>query len=163
MDPHVFKNFSTEVLLLPKNQDLISPVPRWITESLKPTKYIDSKHYSFLSELAAIELVEGRESAIAQVIRTILNKFYNLTFSIGDAKNGCHGSMMVEAFVAKETLKAPHASHGKGGFKNASFKFQTISVRTRFAFYSSFYNTKVHDYGQICGPVFDNVGVLRVS
>ncbi|KAL7166506.1 hypothetical protein ACSBR2_037221 [Camellia fascicularis] len=146
-----------------KKQDLISPIPGWITESLKPVKYIDSKHFSVPSKLAAIELVEGRESATGQVIRTIPNKFYNLTFSIGDAKNGCHGSMVVEAFVAKETLKAPYTSHGKGGFENASFKFQAISARTKLAFYSSFYHTKVHDYGQICGPVLDNVGVLRVS
>ncbi|KAL7170553.1 hypothetical protein ACSBR2_035429 [Camellia fascicularis] len=83
----MFKNFSTRVLLLPKKQDLISPVPGWITESLKPVKYIDSKHFSVPSGLAAIELVEGRESATAQVIRTIPNEFYNLTFSIGDAKN----------------------------------------------------------------------------
>ncbi|CAL5420846.1 unnamed protein product [Camellia sinensis] len=161
--PHVFKNFSTGVLLLPKKQDLISPVPGWIIESLKPVKYIDSRHFFVPSGLAALELVGGRESAIAQVIRTIPNKLYNLTFSIGDAKNGCHGSMMIEAFAAKETLKAPYASHGKGGFKNASFKFQAISARTRLTFYSSFYHTKVHDYGQICGPVLDNVRVVSVS
>ncbi|GJU01791.1 hypothetical protein Tco_1112129 [Tanacetum coccineum] len=38
---------------------------------------------------------------------------YTLTFAIGDAKNGCHGDMMVEAFAAKETLKAPFKSEGK--------------------------------------------------
>ncbi|CAL5359288.1 uncharacterized protein LOC114316386 [Camellia sinensis] len=147
----------------PKKQDLFSPILGWIIESLKPIKYIDSKHFSAPSKLIAIELVEGRESATTKVIRTIPNKFYNLTCSIGDAKNACHGSMVVEAFVAKETLKAPYASHGNGGFENASFKFQAISARTKLAFYSSFYHTKVHDYGQICGPVLDNVRVLRVS
>ncbi|CAL5422056.1 unnamed protein product [Camellia sinensis] len=84
---HVFKNFSTG--------------------PLKPVKYIDLKHFSVPSGLAAIELVGGRESVIAQVIRTIPNKFYNLTFSIGDAKNGCYVSMMIEAFTTKGTLKAP--------------------------------------------------------
>ncbi|CAL5423312.1 unnamed protein product [Camellia sinensis] len=41
--PHVFRNFSTGVLLLPKKQDLVSPIPGWIIESLKPVKYIDLK------------------------------------------------------------------------------------------------------------------------
>ncbi|KAK9290217.1 hypothetical protein L1049_008383 [Liquidambar formosana] len=161
--PHVFKNFSTGVLLLPKQKDHISPLPGWIIESLKPVKYIDTKHFLLPSGLAAIELVGGRESAIAQILRTVPNKFYNLTFTIGDAKNGCHGSMMVEAFAAKETLKAPFESLGKGGFKTSSLKFQAISARTRITFYSAYYHTKLHDYGHICGPVLDNVRVLPVS
>lgn len=161
--PHMFKNFSTGVLLLPKNQDPISPLPGWIIESLKPVKYIDSNHFSVPSGLAAIELVGGRESAIAQVIRTVPNRFYSLSFTIGDAKNGCHGSMTVEAFAAKETLKVPYVSRGKGGFKNGSLKFQAVSARTRLTFYSAFYHTKLHDYGHLCGPVLDNVRVVPVN
>ncbi|CAK9155613.1 unnamed protein product [Ilex paraguariensis] len=161
--PHVFKNFSTGVLLLPKQKDSISPLPGWIIESLKPVKYIDSKHFSVPSGLAAIELVAGRESAIAQILRTIPNKLYNLTFTVGDAKNGCHGSMMVEAFAAKETLKVRFESRGKGGFKTASLKFQAVSARTRITFYSAFYHTKLHDFGHICGPVLDNVRVFLAS
>lgn len=161
--PHVFKNFSTGVLLLPKQQDLISPLPGWIIESLKPVKYIDSKHFSVPSGLAAIELIGGRESAIAQIIRTVPNKSYNLTFTIGDAKNGCHGSMTVEAFAAKETVKVPHASQGKGEFKAASLKFKALSARTRITFYSAYYHTKLHDFGHMCGPVLDDVRVYPVS
>ncbi|KAK7830499.1 hypothetical protein CFP56_028165, partial [Quercus suber] len=155
--PHVFKNFSTGILLPPKQLDLISPLPGWIIESLKPVKYIDKKHFFVPSGLAAIELVAGRESAIAQIIRTVPNKFYNLTFTIGDAKNACHGSMMVEAFAAKETLKVPYESQAKGGFKTASFKFQAISARTRITFFSAYYHTRLHDYGHMCGPILDNV------
>ncbi|KAI3806548.1 hypothetical protein L1987_22456 [Smallanthus sonchifolius] len=161
--PHVFKNFSTGVLLLPKIHDIVSPLPGWIIESLKPAKYIDSKHFQVPEGLAAIELVGGRETAIVQIIRTIPKKLYKLSFTIGDAKNGCHGSMMVEAFAAKETLKVKYESIGKGGFKTASFKFQAISYRTRLTFYSAFYHTKVNDYGHFCGPVLDDVKVLPVS
>ena len=160
--PHVFKNFSTGILLPPKQLDLISPLPGWIIESLKPVKYIDKKHFFVPSGFAAIELVAGRESTIAQIIRTIPNKFYNLTFTIGDAKNACHGSMMVEAFAAKETLKVPYESQGKGGFKIASFKFQAISARTGITFFSAHYHTRLHDYGHMCGPVLDNVRVFLV-
>lgn len=161
--PHTFKNFSTGVLLPPKMQDKISPLPGWIIESLKPVKYIDKKHFSVPSGLYAIELVAGRESAMAQVIRTVPNKFYTLAFTVGDAKNGCHGSMMVEAFAGKETLKVPFVSQGKGVFKTASFKFQAISARTRITFYSAYYHTKLHDFGHMCGPVLDDVRVLPVS
>ncbi|KAE8098786.1 hypothetical protein FH972_016823 [Carpinus fangiana] len=160
--PHVFKNFSTGILLPPKQLDQISPLPGWIIESLKPVKFIDKKHFFVPSGLAAVELVAGRESAIAQIIRTFPNKFYNLTFTIGDAKNACHGSMMVEAFAAKETLKVPYVSRGKGGFVSASFKFQAISARTRITFFSAYYHTRLHDYGHMCGPVLDNVRVFPV-
>ncbi|XP_065856482.1 protein TEEBE-like [Euphorbia lathyris] len=160
--PHVFNNFSTGVLIPPKQIDLISPLPGWIVESLKPIKYIDSKHFFVPSGKAAIELVAGRESALAQIIRTIPNKFYNLKFTIGDAKNGCHGSMMVEAFAAKDTLKVKFESQGKGGFKTAILRFKAISNRTRITFYSAYYHTKLHDYGHMCGPVLDNVIVIPV-
>ena len=160
--PHVFKKYSTGVLLPPQLVDRISPLPGWIIESLKPVKYVDSKHFSIPSGLAAIELVAGRESAIAQIIRTIPNKSYNLTFTIGDAKNACQGSMMVEAFAGKETLQARYVSQGKGGFRTVSFKFQAISARTRITFYSAHYHTKLHDYGHMCGPVLDNVIVFPI-
>lgn len=161
--PHVFKNFSTGVLLLPKIQDLYSPLPGWIIESMKPVKYIDSKHFLVPSGLAAIELIGGRECAIAQIIRTVPNKFYNLIFTIGDAKNGCHGTMTIEAFAARSILKVPFTSQGKGYSKTASLRFQAISARTRLTFYSAFYHTKINDYGHFCGPVLDNVRVFPVS
>ncbi|XP_048431995.1 uncharacterized protein LOC103968043 [Pyrus x bretschneideri] len=161
--PHVFKEFSTGILLPAKVMDKYSPLPGWIIESLKPVKYIDRKHFSVPKGLAAIELVAGRESAIAQTIRTVPNKFYNLIFTVGDAKNGCHGSMMVEAFAGKETLKVPFVSEGKGGFKTAILKFQATSMRTRLTFYSAYYHTKLHDYGHLCGPVLDNVIVFPVT
>ncbi|CAI9099941.1 OLC1v1036841C1 [Oldenlandia corymbosa var. corymbosa] len=161
--PHVFKNFSTGVLLLPKGRDLYSPLPGWIVESIKPVKYLDSKHFSVPQGLAAVELVGGRETAIAQVIRTVPNKFYGLSFTVGDARNGCHGSMMVEAFAAKQKLQVPFTSTGKGGFKRASLRFQAIYNRTRISFFSPFYHTKVDDYGHFCGPVLDDVRVVPLK
>ncbi|KAE8697175.1 NAC domain [Hibiscus syriacus] len=92
--PHTFKNYSTGVLLPPHKQDSISPLPGWIVKSLKPVKFIDKRHFSAPSGLFAIEMVAGIESAIAQVITTVPNKLYTLTFTVGDARNDCHGSMM---------------------------------------------------------------------
>lgn len=161
--PHLLFNSSHGVLLPPRQEDLTSPLPGWIIESLKAVKFIDAKHFNVPYGLAAVELVAGRESAIAQIIRTVPNKIYNLTFTIGDAKNGCHGSMMIEAFAAKDTLKAPFQSQGKGKFKTVSLKFKATSARTRITFFSSFYHTRVDDYGALCGPVLDQVRVFPTA
>lgn len=161
--PYCFKNFSTGILVLPKNQDLYSPIPGWIVESLKPVKYIDSKHFNVPSGFAAIELVGGRETAIAQVLRTVPKQWYDLTFTVGDANNGCNGTMTLEAFAGRKSVSVQFTSHGKGWFKNASLNFQAVSQSTRIRFWSPFYHTKLYDFGHICGPVLDNVKVVPVS
>ncbi|KAL5543370.1 hypothetical protein UlMin_007154 [Ulmus minor] len=158
--PHRLFNSSNGVLLPPKQEDATSPLPGWIIESLKAIKFIDSKHFHVPAGRNAIELVAGRESAVAQVIRTIPNKFYTLTFSVGDARNGCHGSMMVEAFAAKDTVKVPYESQGKGGFKLAILKFKATDRTTRITFFSSYYHTKATDFGSLCGPVIDDIKVV---
>ncbi|CAH8354810.1 unnamed protein product [Eruca vesicaria subsp. sativa] len=158
--PHVFANYSTGILIPSRIQDVISPLPGWIVESLKPVKYIDNRHFKVPSGLAAVELVAGRESAIAQIIRTIAGKAYMLSFTVGDAQNGCHGSMTVEAFAGKEPFKLSFVSEGKGVFKTEHFRFVADSDRTRLTFYSAFYHTKLHDFGHLCGPVLDSVVVL---
>ncbi|MQM16613.1 hypothetical protein Taro_049570 [Colocasia esculenta] len=163
--PYVFKNENAShgVLLPPKQLDATSPLPGWIIESLKAVRYIDTAHFHVPFGLGAVELVAGRESAIAQVIRTAPGKYYNLTFVVGDARNDCHGSMMVEAFAAKGVLRVPFESTGKGKFKAATLKFQAISARTRLTFFSSFYHTKVVDSVSLCGPIIDQVRVYPVA
>ncbi|KAB5520484.1 hypothetical protein DKX38_024803 [Salix brachista] len=161
--PHRLVNTSNGVLLPPRQEDLTSPLPGWMIESLKAVKFIDKKHFNVPFGLAAVELVAGRESAIAQILRTSPGKVYGLTFTIGDARNGCHGSMMVEAFAAKDTFKVPFESKGKGGFKTASFKFKAITARTRITFYSSYYHTSIDDFGSLCGPILDEVRVFPTA
>ncbi|KAJ6302891.1 hypothetical protein OIU77_016890 [Salix suchowensis] len=161
--PHRLVNTSNGVLLPPRQEDLTSPLPGWMIESLKAVKFIDKKHFNVPFGLAAVELVAGRESAIAQILRTIPGKVYGLTFTIGDARNGCHGSMMVEAFAAKDTFKVPFESKGKGGFKTVSFKFKAITARTRITFYSSYYHTSIDDFGSLCGPILDEVRVFPTA
>ncbi|CAJ2655184.1 unnamed protein product [Trifolium pratense] len=161
--PFPIFNSTNGVLLPPKQQDLVSPLPGWIIESLKAIKFIDSKHFHVPFGHGAVELVAGRESAIAQILKTVPNKVYNLKFTIGDARNGCHGSMMVEAFAAKDTFKVPFKSVGKGTFKTSSFNFKAVSSRTRITFYSSFYHTRIDDFGSLCGPVLDQVIVSPVA
>ncbi|XP_020413951.1 uncharacterized protein LOC109947665 [Prunus persica] len=122
--PHRLFNSSHGVLLPPKQLDVTSPLHGSIIKSLKAVKFIDSQHFNIPFGNGAVELVAGRESAIAQVLRTVPNKIYNLSFVVGDARNGCHGSMMVEAFA------------GKGlGFRATSFlglSFMKDNIFSRF-------------------------------
>ncbi|KAG5013792.1 hypothetical protein AAZX31_09G208300 [Glycine max] len=161
--PFPIFNSTNGVLLPPEQEDHVSPLPGWMIESLKAVKFIDAKHFNVPFGQGAVELIAGRESVIAQILRTVPNKIYNMKFTIGDARNGCHGSMMIEAFAAKDTLKVPFKSEGKGEFKTVSFKFRAIENRTRITFYSSFYHTRIHDYGSLCGPVIDQVIVYPVA
>ncbi|KAM7271293.1 hypothetical protein ACFE04_030507 [Oxalis oulophora] len=161
--PYTYKNYSTAVLILPEQKGQISPVPGWFVESSKPVKYIDRKHYSVPSGLAAIELISGPNSTISQVIRTVTNQLYTLTFSIGDANDGCPASMVVKVLAGDKNVNFSYKSIGKGGFKVASLKFKAISVRTKITFSSGKNNFKVSDAEDYCGPVLDNVQVYHTK
>lgn len=65
--PYLFANMPWGVLIPPIIEDVHSPLPGWIVESLKAVKYIDSDHYSVPQGKRAVELVAGRESSLAQV------------------------------------------------------------------------------------------------
>ncbi|CAI0416746.1 unnamed protein product [Linum tenue] len=160
--PYILPNTSWGVLIPPNIEDDHSPLPGWMVESLKAVKYIDSDHFSVPQGKRAVELVAGKESAIAQVARTIPGKAYTLTFAVGDASNACAGSMLVEAFAGRDTLKVPYTSNGKGGFKRAVLRFVAVSTRTRVMFYSSFYHMRSDDFSSLCGPVIDDVKLLSV-
>ena len=109
-----------------------------------------------------MELLAGRESAIAQVIRTVPGRQYALSFTVGDASNACRGSLMVEAYAGRESTKVAYESAGKGGVKRAVLPFRAASARTRLVFFSSFYSTRSDDLSSLCGPVLDDVAVVSV-
>ncbi|XP_078430018.1 protein TEEBE-like [Wolffia australiana] len=161
--PLVFKNGSHGVLLPPKQLDAASPLPGWIIESLKAVRYVDAAHFLVPAGQAAVELVAGRESAVAQVVRSVPGKTYKLEFLVGDAQNDCHGSMAVVAFAGKSTLTVPFVSAGLGRSKPAALAFKADGDRTRITFYSSFYHTKASDPGTLCGPIIDEVRVYPFS
>ncbi|XP_072054443.1 BIIDXI-like protein At5g11420 [Arachis hypogaea] len=160
--PYVFPNTSWGVLIPPNIEDSHSPLPVWMVEFLKAVRYIDSAHFSVPQGTRAVELVAGKESAIAQVARTVPGKTYVLSFAVGDASNSCEGSMIVEAYAGKDTLKVPYESKGKGGFKRAALKFVSVSPRTRVMFLSTFYTMRSDDFSSLCRPVVDNVKLLSL-
>lgn len=158
----MFPKTSSGVLIPPNIEDDHSPLPGWIIESLKAVKYIDSDHFAVPEGKRAVELVAGKESALAQVVYTKPGKVYVLTFAVGDASNSCEGPMEVEAFAGKETAKVSYESKGKGGLKRGTLRFTAVSTRTRIMFLSSFYTMKNDNSGSLCGPVLDDVKLLSV-
>ncbi|XVF26658.1 hypothetical protein REPUB_Repub14bG0036500 [Reevesia pubescens] len=161
--PYIFPESSSEgVIIPPRIEDDHSPLPGWIIDSLKAVKYIDNKHFTVPEGKRAIELIAGKESSLSQVVKTTIGKIYALTFAVGDANNACEGSMVVEAFADKNTVKVSYESKGKGGFKRAILGFKAESTRTRIMFYSTFYNTKSDSSGSLCGPVVDDVRLVSV-
>ncbi|KAL8171709.1 hypothetical protein V2J09_023513 [Rumex salicifolius] len=157
--PYVFHKSTWGVLIPPNIEDDHSPLPAWMIESLKAVKYIDSPHFSVPVGSRAIELVAGKESALAQIIRTKPGQTYSLTFALGDAGNGCVGPMEVEAFAGKYSVKSVYESKGKGGFVRAQLRFKADKDRTRVRFLSSVYSMTIE--GSLCGPVIDDVRVVR--
>lgn len=160
--PYVFPNTSWGVLVPPHIEDAHSPLPGWIVESLKAVKYIDSAHFSVPEGKRAVELVAGKESAIAQVVPTVVGRTYALTFAVGDANNLCEGSMVVEAYAGRDTVKVPYTSKGKGGSVRGKLRFKAVSERTRVMFLSSFYTMRSDNSGSLCGPVIDDIKLLSV-
>lgn len=161
--PYIIPGTKWGVLIPSRMVDEHSPLPGWMVESLKAVKYIDSDHFAVPRGRRAVELLAGRESAIAQVIRTVPGKQYALSFSVGDASNTCRGSLMVEAYAGRESTKVPYESAGQGGAaKRAVLPFRATSSRTRVVFFSSFYNTMTDDMSSLCGPVIDDVAVVSV-
>ena len=148
------------VLIPPNIEDDHSPLPGWMIESLKAVKYLDSEHFAIPKGKRAVELIAGKESAIAQVVKTVPGKVYALSFVVGDANNECAGSMIVEAFAGKNTLRVPYESKGKGGYKQAVLKFRAVTARTRVRFLSTFYQMKTD--GSLCGPIIDDVRLIGV-
>lgn len=161
--PQVFKNATAGILLPPMREDAVSPLPGWIIQSPKAVRFVDKAHFSVPAGLYAVELVAGRESAIAQVIRTVPNKAYNLGFDIGDAKNNCHGTMFVEVYAGNQTETVPFESAGKGESISTSWQFTATGARTRITFFSSYYHLKADNSGSLCGPVLDQVSVAPIA
>ncbi|KAI4377627.1 hypothetical protein MLD38_015224 [Melastoma candidum] len=159
---YIFRKASWGVLIPPNIEDDHSPLPGWMVDSLKAVKYIDSDHFSIPKGRRAIELVAGKESSISQVVRTTPGRAYALSFLVGDANNACEGSMIVEAFAGRETLKVPYESKGKGGYKRAVLRFRAVSTRMRIMFYSTYYTMRSDDYSSLCGPVVDDVVMLSI-
>ncbi|KAL9238618.1 hypothetical protein vseg_013014 [Gypsophila vaccaria] len=159
--PYVFHSSSTGVLIPSNLQDANSPLPGWINESLKAIKYIDVLHFFVPQGQRAVELIGGKESSIAQIIRTTPGEIYVLTFLVGDARNKCVGPLAIEATSGLATTRVTYDSKGTGGFTRGKLLFRAEKDRTRVSFISSFYTMTLE--GTMCGPVLDDVKVRTAT
>ena len=155
------KNFSSGVLLPPDSLTMISPLPGWTIKSkdpIKTIKYIDSQHFKVPKGRYGIELL-GEESTLSQLIPTIPNQFYNLTFITGDARNGCIGNLYLKAFAGNQSVVVEHVSQGKGKTRFGNLRFQAVNQTTTISFMSLLSHSP--DFGTtFCGPILDDVKVV---
>jgi len=162
--PWMFQN-DTLGVLLPTNLDVTtSSLPGWIVESSKAVRYIDSKHYKVPEGQRAIELLSGKEGIISQMVETDPGSKYTMSFLLGDAGDGCQEPMAVMAFAGDESdsfhFNTPPA---RGIYEPNNVSFTAKAERTRIAFYSLYYNTRIVDHSSLCGPVIDQVKVVDLS
>ncbi|KAG8082513.1 hypothetical protein GUJ93_ZPchr0014g47135 [Zizania palustris] len=160
--PYIFPEATWGVLVPPILEDVHSPLPGWmIMSDTKVVKYVDSAHHAVPQGARAVELVAGRETALVQEVATVPGQRYRLSFSVGDAGNGCRDSLAVDAYAARETLRVPYESHGTGGHKRAHLEFAAAANLTRVVFQSFNYHMKPD--GTLCGPLLDDISLAIVS
>ncbi|KAG2573035.1 uncharacterized protein LOC120642468 [Panicum virgatum] len=158
--PYIFRNTPWGVLVPPMDEDDYSPLSPWmVLSSTKSVKYLDAAHYAVPRGARAVELVAGAEAALVQDVGTVPGRPYRLEFSAGDAGDGCAGSLGVQAYAARGSVKVPYESEGKGGFERGVLEFTAIANRTRVVLVSTAYTVKGD--GTLCGPVVDDVSLVR--
>lgn len=155
----MFRNVSLGVLLPTNLDEETSSLPGWIVESNRAVRYIDSYHYSVPQGKRAIELVSGKEGIISQMVETMANKDYSLTFSLGHAGDKCKQPLAVMAFAGDQAQIVHYTEDANSTFHDANVNFTAKADRTRIAFYSVYYNTRTDDMSSLCGPVVDDVRV----
>eukprot|EP01018_Ginkgo_biloba_P026196 Gb_04470 [translate_table: standard] len=161
--PWMFRNASLGVLL-PTNLDAeTSPLPGWIVESNKAVRYVDSNHFAVPEGKRAIELLSGKEGIISQMVETVAGKTYSLSFLLGDAGDLCQEPLAVMAFAGDQEENIHYTSPSPRRYEASNITFTAKAERTRIAFYSIYYNTRVVDKSSLCGPVIDQVKVTDLS
>ncbi|CAL5016158.1 unnamed protein product [Urochloa decumbens] len=160
--PYIFPDVPWGVLVPPMSEDLYSPLPGWtVMSDTKVVKYVDAAHHAVPRGGRAVELVAGREAALAQEARTVPGWSYRLSFSVGDGGSGCDGNLAVDAYAGSAaTAKVAYESRGTGGHKRFEMEFKAAENVTRVVFHSSNYHMKLD--GTLCGPVVDDVILVPV-
>ncbi|CAL5068657.1 unnamed protein product [Urochloa decumbens] len=157
--PYIFPNTPWGVLVPPIMEDEHSPLPGWtIMSDTKVVKYVDAAHHAVPRGSGAVELVAGRECALLQEVRTVPGRPYRLSFSVGDAANGCVGHLAVVAYASRATLSVPYESRGTGGSKRAELAFVADHNLTRVVFQSA--NHYMKPDATLCGPIVDDVSLV---
>jgi len=107
-----------------------------------------------------VELVAGTEAALVQEVRTKPGRSYKLSFSVGDAANGCATTLLVDAYAALGRLPVSYESHGRGGSVRNELEFSAAANLPRVVFQSMGHYVKTD--GTLCGPVVDVISLVSL-
>ena len=109
-----------------------------------------------------MELVAGTEAALVQEVRTKPGRSYKLSFSVGDAANGCATTLLVDAYAARGRQPVSYESHGRGGSVRNELEFSAMAMAnlTRVVFQSMGHYVKPD--GTLCGPVVDDISLVSL-
>ncbi|CAD6260419.1 unnamed protein product [Miscanthus lutarioriparius] len=137
--PYMFPDSPWGVLVPPMDEDDVSPLPGWMVMSdTKAVKYLDA----------------WRE------VRTKPGRSYKLSFSVGDAANGCATTLLVDAYAALGRLPVSYESHGRGGSVRNELEFSAVANLTRVVFQSMGHYVKPD--GTLCGPVVNDISLVSL-
>ena len=159
--PYVAPDNPWGLLVPPMDEDDVSPLPGWmIMSDTKSVRYVDAAHHAVPRGARAVEMVAGREAALLQEVPTAPGRWYRLSFSVGDAGNGCAQPLAVRASAAYSSQVVTHESQGTGGSRRGELEFAAAAGVTRVVFQSMNHHTKPD--GTLCGPVVDDVSLVGV-
>ncbi|CAN6228674.1 unnamed protein product [Urochloa humidicola] len=173
--PYIPPDSRSGVMVPPKDEDDVSPLPGWTVMSYKKVvKYVDAAHHAVPGGGRAVELVSGVETALVQeVYGTVEGAWYRLEFTVGDAANGCGGGsstdyysssgMKVKASAGAAETTVTVDFHGAGGSTRGKLEFQAPASPTRVVFVSLGYHTRSDNSGTLCGPVVDDVSLVAIA
>ncbi|PUZ47805.1 hypothetical protein GQ55_7G195500 [Panicum hallii var. hallii] len=160
--PFIFRDTPWGALVPPMEEDKVSPLPGWMVMSdTKVVKYVDAGHHAVPRGARAVELVAGSEVALLQEVRTVAGRTYRLSFSVGDAGNGCAQPLAVRASAASSSQAVTYESRGTGGSRRGELEFAAAADVTRIVFQSMNHHMKPD--GTLCGPVVDDISLVGVS
>lgn len=150
--PHFLSNSSDGILLEPAPSPIQSPLSQF--SIIGTVKYIDSKHFSVPQGNAAIEIVSV-SSGIQTATKVIEGSTYSLTFTLGDANDGCKGDFIIGVQAGSVAQNITLHSAGTGSSKKFSLTFKADSGATPITFLSL--TSHQNRDGIFCGPVVDDV------
>ncbi|PUZ47804.1 hypothetical protein GQ55_7G195400 [Panicum hallii var. hallii] len=159
--PYIAPDNAWGLLVPPMDEDDVSPLPGWmIMSDTKSVKYVDAAHHKVPHGSYAVELVAGSECALLQEAWTVAGRAYRLSFSVGDAGNGCAQPLAVRASAGYSSQVVTYESQGTGGSRRGELEFAAIADVTRVVFQSA--NHYMKPDGTLCGPVVDDVSLVSV-
>ncbi|KAF8118081.1 hypothetical protein N665_0006s0081 [Sinapis alba] len=147
---------STEGVLIDAVPSLIqSALTQWSV--IGTARYIDSDHFHVPEGKAAIEiLADTTPSGIQTATRdTSEGSRYNLTFTLGDAKDACIANFLVGVQAGSAAQNFTLQSNGTGSGEKFGLVFVADKDAAQISFTS--YSVTMTKEDVLCGPVIDGV------